>query len=87
MSLHAPPETDLRDILYHVCSQIKGPEHIITPPEEVSLQDVGVEFIGRRLNVASDAPEPSIPEHEKLKALEEGCESDMTILYLHGGGF
>jgi hypothetical protein len=49
--------------------------------------DVGVEFIGERTgDIASDAPEPDISEEEKLRALEKECSSDMTILYVHGGG-
>jgi hypothetical protein len=54
--------------------------------QELSL-DVGVEFIGERTgDIASDAPEPDISEEEKLRALEKECSSDMTILYVHGGG-
>ena len=86
-SFPAPPENDLRNLLYHACNQLKTPEQTITPSEEVPLMDVGVEFIGHRSGVEPLTPEPSIPEHDKLKALEKECESDMTILYLHGGGF
>ena len=87
MSFPAPPEADLRDSLYRVCEWLKSAVHTIPPPDEVPLKDVGVEFVGRRLGVETNAPEPSIPEHEKLKALEGECESDMTILYVHGGSF
>jgi hypothetical protein len=45
-----------------------------------------VEFIGCRAGVDSKATEPDIAEREKLKALEEGCDNLMTILYIHGGG-
>ena len=82
----APKEDDLRRALYNVCERLKTSEHSLTPPSDVPLQDVGVEFLGRRLGVGAQAKEPHIPEEDKLKALENECRSDMTILYMHGGG-
>ena len=82
----APVETHLRDALYHVCERLKIANQDITPPQEVPLIDVGVEFIGRRFGVEFNAPEPRISELDKLKALESEWKGDMTILYVHGGG-
>ena len=80
------PETALRDVLYEICERLQAPEHIISPKEDLALESVGVEFIGPRGNADSKTPEPKISEPEKMKHLEEECEGDMTILYVHGGG-
>ena len=82
----APAEPALQDALYEVCERLRGPDHIITSKEKVPLQDVGVEFIGARKSANENASEPSMPEGEKLKRLQDDCENDMTILYVHGGG-
>ncbi|KAH8692772.1 Alpha/Beta hydrolase protein [Talaromyces proteolyticus] len=82
----APSSPSVRDVLYRVINHLKRDYHCITPAEETPIIDVGVEFIGERAGVASDAPEPDIPEEDKLRALEKECTSDMTILYIHGGG-
>lgn len=86
MSFPAPKDVGLRDALYRVCEQLKAPDQSFPPPLEVPLEDVGVEFIGRRSGVKGKATEPDISEQDKLKALESECESDITILYIHGGG-
>ncbi|PQE06947.1 hypothetical protein CJF32_00009234 [Rutstroemia sp. NJR-2017a WRK4] len=81
-----PPENDLRDALYHVCEHLKEPHHNITPAIETPLLDVRLEFVGNRAGADAKAAEPDIPEVDKLKALENECENDFTILFLHGGG-
>lgn len=86
MKFPAPASPSLRDALYLVIEALKSDYHQITPPDKTQIQDVGVEFIGVRSGVTVDATEPSIPEDEKLQALEKECTSDMTILYAHGGG-
>lgn len=82
----APPELDLRDALYKIIAQLSRPEHKVTPASSTPVQHVPVEFLGFRSGVSNDAPEPNIPEREKLVALESECQSDMTILFVHGGG-
>lgn len=82
----APSDSGLRDALYQIIDVLKSDYHQITPARDTSLIDVGVEFIGARAGVASDAPEPDVTEDEKLKELERECKSDLTILYIHGGG-
>ena len=86
MSFRAPEDYGLRDALYRVCERLKTPNQTFTPPFELPLKDVGVEFIGYRSGVEGNAPEPEMSEQGKLKALESECKSDMTILYIHGGG-
>ncbi|RAO73546.1 uncharacterized protein BHQ10_009558 [Talaromyces amestolkiae] len=82
----APASSSVRDALYHVINHLKSDYHKITPADETPVLDVGVEFIGERKGVPSDAPEPDISDEDKLQALEKECSSDMTILYIHGGG-
>jgi hypothetical protein len=86
VSFPAPSSTSIRNALYQVIDHLKSDYHHITPAGETPLLDVGVEFIGLRSGVEDNAPEPSILEHEKLRTLEKECTSDMTILYVHGGG-
>ena len=83
---HLRIPTGLRDALYQVYEQLKSPDQSFPPPSEVPLKDVGVEFIGCRSGVDGKAIEPDIPEHEKLKALENECGNEITILYIHGVG-
>lgn len=86
MTIRAPTDTDLRDALYRVCERLKEPGQRFAPPSEVPLEDVSVEFVGSRSGVDNNAPEPDISEEDKLECLERECKSDMTILYIHGGG-
>lgn len=81
----APSSPSVRDAMYRVINYLKNDYHKITPAEETPILDVGVGFMGERRGVASDAPEPGIPEEDKLRALEQECSGDMTILYIHGG--
>ncbi|MCJ1247620.1 hypothetical protein MMC30_004835 [Trapelia coarctata] len=82
----APMEADLRDVLYEVCERLKAPDQNIALPQDVPLRDVGVEFIGHRPDANGNTLEPDIPEKDKLMFLQRDCESDMTILYVPGGG-
>ena len=90
MMFRAPEDNDgLREALDRVCEELdkKAPDRSFAPELQVPLNDVGVEFIGRRSGALQDqAAERQRTEEDKLKALESECESDMTILYIHGGG-
>ena len=86
MTFRAPRDAGLREALYRVCEGLRAPNQSFTPELEVPLKDVGVEFIGRRSGAQDQAAEPQKTEEDKLKALESECKSDMTILYIHGGG-
>ena len=83
----APADTSIRDRLCDICDAFKSPSHGCIRPKDVSLEDVGVEFIGPRYDVPKDAPEPDLEEHERMFALEKDCQNNMTVLYVHGGGF
>ena len=86
MIFPTPTDAGLRDALYRVCERLRDPGQSFASPAEVPLKDVGVEFIGSRSGVVDGATEPDISEQDKLQCLERECKSDMTILYIHGGG-
>ncbi|GAB1205001.1 hypothetical protein APSETT445_003667 [Aspergillus pseudonomiae] len=81
----APSNQAIRNALFSVIHRLKKEYHHISPEEETPIADVGVEFIGPRSQVPDDAPEPDIPEEDKLRALLQECDSRLTILYAHGG--
>ncbi|PYI03989.1 hypothetical protein BO78DRAFT_450889 [Aspergillus sclerotiicarbonarius CBS 121057] len=55
------------------------------PAKDGPILDVGVEFIGSKPKGKKDAPELDLTE-EKLRVLLKEYDSEMTILYIHGGG-
>lgn len=85
-SFAAPKDFGLRDALCRVCDRLGTPGQSFPLASDLPLKDVGVEFTGWRSGVDDKAPEPGLSEVEKLHALENECESKMTILYIHGGG-
>lgn len=85
-SFPAPKDYGLRDVLYLICERLSIPGQTFPPASDLPLKDVGVEFTGWRPGVDDKALEPDLSEVEKLHALENECESKMTILYIHGGG-
>ena len=82
----AQNENALRNALFSVCQRLQEPCRALQSPHSLSCESVKVEFIGCRPPNKSNNVELKAPEQEKLKLLEQECESDMTILYLHGGG-
>lgn len=86
MTFSAPTDTSLRDALYRICERLKDDGQSFALAPDLPLEDVGMEFIGSRSGVDGKATEPDISEQEKLKSLERECQSNMTILYIHGGG-
>lgn len=85
-SFKAPCELDIRDALHRACTTSGNPSQEIPPSSQIPLKDVGVEFIGIRKGVDPSTPEPTMLEGRKLEMLQDSCENDFTILYLHGGG-
>lgn len=59
-------------------------EETFTRPE---LRPVEVEWTGYRAGVAVREPQPEVSELEKYRLLMREVESDVTILYLHGGAY
>lgn len=82
-SLPAPPEDDVRQqVLGAVAALGSGRERYAAPP----LQDVGGEWVGVRRGVSSWAAEPTgLSERAKFDSLTREAETDVTVLYIHGG--
>lgn len=57
---------------------------MITPP---SLDQVQAEWTGYRRGVGPTSPEPSLPESTKFHNLMKNVTSNVTMLYVHGGGY
>ena len=85
VSLPAPPENDAREALFDAIELLSGAEAIDhVRPESVS---VCAQWIGPRPGVEADEPEPSVSEFAKYKALMTTELQDLTIFYIHAGGF
>ncbi|CAG8976043.1 hypothetical protein HYALB_00010324 [Hymenoscyphus albidus] len=80
-SFPAPPEeeNDLCEALFRVCQQLKQPHQTVAAQSEAPLREIGLKFIGNRIGVASNAPEPDITELETLQALESESARHNTV--------
>lgn len=78
----APPEDDMRQMLLKTIETLKeGNEHY-TEPSSIAVE---AEWQGQRKNSDAKATEPTISEAEKYQRLLKESESDIVILYFHGG--
>ncbi|KAJ8604257.1 hypothetical protein MRB53_041855 [Persea americana] len=50
-----------------------------------TVEDVKLEWIGHRAGAEVKAPEPDISEEEKYERLAKDAESELVVLYAHGG--
>ncbi|KAI9041264.1 alpha/beta hydrolase [Aspergillus affinis] len=69
---------------------LKAIEHLKTGGETFDIPDVNpveAEWTGYRNGVGNNEPQPEISEEEKYKKLQEESQSDMVILYFHGGAY
>lgn len=55
-----------------------------TPP---SLMPVKLEWTGYRKDASAQCPEPGVSEAQKFENLMQEVSSNITILYVHGGGY
>jgi acetyl esterase/lipase len=79
-----PEEDDIRQCLFRAFDELKEGDESVRPPD---ILPVEVEWTGYRADAQDLDPEPDIPEAEKYENLMKEVTSDVTILYLHGGGF
>ena len=80
----ATEDTNLLEILMEVIREMgEGTEEIDVP----EYAPVEAEWVGYRKGVDRGEPQPKLSEEEIYKALCRDTESDVTILYVHGGGF
>ncbi|KAJ3494150.1 hypothetical protein NLG97_g4265 [Lecanicillium saksenae] len=84
-TLPAPPpeDGDVCEHLFHAIAALgSGREQYTKPP----LQEVSGEWVGVRHGVSDKEPEPvSMSEREKFDSLTKAAETDVTVLYIHGG--
>ncbi|KAJ4219329.1 hypothetical protein NW757_014555, partial [Fusarium falciforme] len=80
----APPEDGLRNLLFEAIEALgRGSEQYCKP----TTQPMGAEWVGYRSGVSARTPEPSISELEKYKNLVSEVQTDLTLLYFHGGSY
>ena len=84
-SLGPPPEQDARSAFLRVVDELRQGEEVYGRP---FMQDLPVQWVGRRNGVGSRTPEPDLSERVKYDSLmRETFKEGPTILYFHGGGF
>lgn len=80
-----PPEDGVRQLLFHAIENLKAGGEVY---DKASLQAVEGEWVGVRLGVKGNAPEPpGMSEGDKYGRLVAEAESDLTLLYFHGGSY
>ena len=80
-----PPEDNVRQALFNAIKTLSSyGSETFTPP---SLVPVRAEWTGFRNGVGATSPEANIPEAQKYQKLMTEVTSDITILYVHGGGY
>lgn len=86
VTLPKPPEedSDVREQLFKAFDGLKEGGETYTVPE---LLPVEAEWTGYRAGVDTNAPQLDISEEEKYQRLMNEVESDVTILYFHGGAY
>ena len=83
VTLPRPEEDDMRQAVVDAIEALKEGKETYTLPE---LANVEAEWTGWREGVGKDAPRPNLSEEEHYTNLTKEVSSDITILYLHGGG-
>lgn len=78
------PEDAVQDAVFKAIEDLKtGGETFDIP----GVEPVEAEWTGYRSGVGKSAPQPDISEEEKYRKLQEESQSDMVILYFHGGAY
>ena len=83
----APSDSSIRDALQCTFDRLASCDQQHLSAKDTTLEDVRVEWIGRRLNNECNVSESNMSERQKYTALAHACEKDKTILYVHGGAF
>jgi hypothetical protein len=83
-SISIPENSDVKERMFEGIEGLKeGSETFYDAP----VQEVTGEWMGHRAGVDKKAPELDISEEEKYKHLMKEVESDLTVLYIHGGAY
>ena len=78
------PEFDVRDAVLRAIKDLGTGEESFDAPGVIAVE---AEWTGYRSGVNKSATLPDISEEEKYRELRKDVTSDITILYLHGGGY
>lgn len=81
-----PIESNVKDVLYRAIKALSDGTNSQTV-DDVDIWPVRGEWVGHRVEVGKNAPEPDISEVDKYKRLKDDARSKVTILFLHGGQF
>ena len=85
VSLPAPPEDDVRHAVFDAIKALQGGEAIEHLHPEAAT--VHAQWTAYRPGASVKEPEPQISERAKYEALMGTERQDLTIFYIHGGGF
>lgn len=77
-----PATDDIRKVLLNAVEDLKEGGEVYTPPELVPVE---AEWTGYRANVNADRPRLDLTEAQHYQRLMSEINSDVTILYFHGG--
>ena len=86
VTLPLPEDTDVRLRVQEMFEKLREDDARLTEPEVVEAPVEG-EWTGHRSDAGAHAPELAISEEEKYQRLMGEVESDVTILYFHGGAY
>ena len=78
------PEDDIRHIVTKAVDDMKEGGEIYTAPD---ITPVGAEWTGYRAHVDAHRPRLDLSEEQHYDRLMSEVNSDVTILYFHGGAF
>lgn len=80
------PEDDIRQLLFRTIEEMsETKDETYTKP---TLEPVEAEWTGYRKDATSETPVPQgLSEADKYNKMMEEVESDVTILYFHGGAY
>lgn len=78
------PEFDVRDAVVRAIKDLGTGNETFDLPGVIAVE---AEWTGYRSGVDKKATLPDISEEEKYQELRKDVKSDITILYLHGGGY
>ena len=81
-----PIQSNVKDVLYRAIEAL-GDGTSCQTVDDVDVRPVHGEWVGHRVGVGKNAPEPDISEADKYKGLKSDARSEVTILFLHGGQF
>lgn len=82
--LERPEGDDVRQALVKAIDRLKEGGETYTLPE---MKAVEAEWTGYRSGVDDNAPEPEISQREKFEHMMKEVQSDVTVLYFHGGAY